>query len=72
MLPGPRARPLGSPGGNLPSKLSAMFVGKWWYWADYPALSFDLDEIRLEPKLDAQEKPEVPRRRRRWPAPWRS
>ncbi len=51
VLPGPRSRPLGLSGGNPPSKLSALFVGRWWYWSEYPALSFDLDEIRLEPKV---------------------
>ena len=38
--------------GNAPSRLSALFVGKWWYWALYPAISFDVDEIRLERKID--------------------
>ena len=34
------------------SKLSALFVGKWWYWAGYPALCFDINEIRLEPEIE--------------------
>ncbi|MDB5349237.1 MAG: hypothetical protein JWN86_484 [Planctomycetota bacterium] len=51
VLPGPRARPLGSPGGNSPSKLSGLWFGKWWYWGDYPAMSFAIDEIRLEPTI---------------------
>jgi lysophospholipase L1-like esterase len=52
VLPGPNARPLGTPGGNAPSKLSALWVGRWWYWGDYPALAFDLDDLRLEPTID--------------------
>ena len=52
VLPGPRARPLGVPGGNEPSKLSGPWIGKWWYWGDYPAIGFSIDEIRLEPKID--------------------
>jgi lysophospholipase L1-like esterase len=52
VLPGPSAKPLGAPGGNLPSKLSGLWFGKWWYWGDYPALSFAVDEIRLEPTVD--------------------
>lgn len=52
VLPGPGARPLGSPGGNRPSKLSGLWVGKWWYWGNYPALTFSIDEIRLEPTID--------------------
>ena len=35
--PGPKAKPLGTPGGNPPSKLSGLWFGKWWYWGDYPA-----------------------------------
>jgi lysophospholipase L1-like esterase len=51
VLPNPRAKPLGTPGGNPPSKLTALWVGRWWYWGDYPAITFDLDEIRLEPRV---------------------
>lgn len=39
--------PLG-PGGNAPSKLGAMWVGKWWYWKNFAAHSFAIDDIRLE------------------------
>ncbi len=49
VLPGPRSRPLGTPEGNRPSKISGAWVGRWWYWGNYPALDFALDEIRLEP-----------------------
>ena len=52
VLPGPAAKPLGTSRGNAASKLSAVFVGKWWYWALYPALCFDIDEIRLEPTIE--------------------
>lgn len=55
VLPGPRSKPLGTVGGNPPSKLSALWVGKWWYWGDYPALSFAVDEIRLEPVIERGE-----------------
>jgi len=62
VLPGPRAKPLGKPerGGNVPSKLSALWFGKWWYWGDYPALTFAVDEIRLESKVDRGATPERP------------
>jgi lysophospholipase L1-like esterase len=46
VLPGPKAKPLGR--ANKPSKLSALWVGKWWYWRDYAAHSFALDELCLE------------------------
>jgi len=52
VLPGPKAKPLGLPGGNPPSKISTMWIGKWWYWRDYPAHSFAVDEIRLEEKIE--------------------
>lgn len=47
----PKGKPL-DPGGEFrPSKLSALWVGKWWYWRDYPAHSFALDELRLETRV---------------------
>ncbi len=51
VLPGPKSRPLG-PEGNKPSKVSAVWFGKWWYWGDYPAHSFAIDDIRLEEHID--------------------
>jgi len=38
--------------GNAPSKLKIMMVGKWWYWQDYEACSFALDDMRLEPAIE--------------------
>ena len=46
------AGPLDPAGAFRPSKLAGPWVGKWWYWGDYPATSFALDEFRLEPALD--------------------
>jgi lysophospholipase L1-like esterase len=37
--------------GNAPSKFTSLWVGKWWYWRDYAAHSYALDEFRLEPKI---------------------
>jgi lysophospholipase L1-like esterase len=51
VLPGPRSKPLDPRAGNRPSKVSALWFGKWWYWGDYPAHSFAVDEIRLEEKI---------------------
>jgi lysophospholipase L1-like esterase len=56
VLPGPNAKPLGTPDRNQPSKLSGLWVGKWWYWGDYPALAFDLDDIRLEPSIRREDR----------------
>jgi lysophospholipase L1-like esterase len=52
VLPGPKSKPLGGKGGNRPSKISGVWIGKWWYWQQYPACSFAIDEIRLEEKID--------------------
>ena len=43
------AAPLDPKGGNAPSKLGQMWFGKWWYWREYPAIAYTIDEIRLEP-----------------------
>lgn len=37
--------------GNAPSKLGPLLFGKWWYWKDYAAHSYAIDEIRLEPAI---------------------
>ena len=61
VLPGPKSRPLDPTGDNKPSHISAIFFGKWWYWGDYPAYSFAVDDIRLEEKIavdDADTKPD--------------
>ncbi len=52
VLPGPKSVPLDPAGANRPSKLSALWFGRWWYWGDYPAHSFAIDEIRLEPRIE--------------------
>ncbi len=39
--------------GNAPSKLSPVQFGKWWYWKDYAAHSYAIDDIRLEPTINA-------------------
>ncbi|OAI47178.1 hypothetical protein AYO44_10010 [Planctomycetaceae bacterium SCGC AG-212-F19] len=51
-LPGPKARLLDPAVGNKPSKISALWVGKWWYWRDYAGHAFALDELRLEKTID--------------------
>ena len=38
-------------GGNAPSKLGPVQFGKWWYWRDYGANSYSVDEIRLETSI---------------------
>lgn len=52
VLPGAKSLPLDPQNGNKPSKLSALWVGKWWYWRDYAAHSFALDELRLQKTIE--------------------
>jgi len=56
VLPGEKSRPLDPAGPNKPSQVSAVWVGKWWYWSEYPAVSFALDELRLEPTVELDTK----------------
>jgi lysophospholipase L1-like esterase len=60
VLSNPNARLLDPKGGNAPSKLSALWFGKWWYWRDYPGHSYAVDEMRLEPKIDLDQNPYRP------------
>ena len=56
VLPGPRAKLLDPQGENRPSKLSSLWLGKWWYWGDYPAYSFAIDDLRLEPTVSRDDR----------------
>jgi hypothetical protein len=51
-LPGPRAEWLGGAADNPPSKISALWLAKWWWVRDCPAHAFALDEIRLGEKIE--------------------
>ena len=51
-MPPPAAKWLDPKTGNAPSKLSSLWFGKWWYWREYPACSFSIDEMRLEPRIE--------------------
>lgn len=44
-------KPIDPVNGNAPSKLNAITFGKWWYWGDYAAHSYAIDDIRLEPTI---------------------
>lgn len=52
VLPGAKSKPLGLAESNPPSKVSAVWFGKWWYWRDYPAQTFTIDELRLEDTIE--------------------
>ena len=48
---GDTAKGIGPVNGNAPSKLGPITFGKWWYWKDYGAHSYTVDDIRLEPAI---------------------
>ncbi len=61
VLPGaPFLDPKGS---HPPSKLSDLWFGKWWYWRDYGAHGYAIDELRLEAAIVREPDPpaSVPR-----------
>jgi lysophospholipase L1-like esterase len=60
VLPSPASKFLDPKTGNAPSKLSSLWFGKWWYWRDYAAHSYAIDEIRLEPTIDLDRNPYAP------------
>ena len=45
------AGPLVGQGGYGPSHFGNFWFGKWFYWRDYPAESFAIDQVQLEPKI---------------------
>ena len=45
-------KPLDPKNGNAPSKLGSLNFGKWWYWRDYEANSYSIDDIALEPTIE--------------------
>ncbi len=49
--PGAKALPLDAVKGNAPSRLGPLWVGKWWYWKEYPAHSFAVDDFRMEAQI---------------------
>ena len=51
MLANPGSVPLDPKGERPPSKLGALWFGKWWYWSNYAAHSYAIDDIRLEPTI---------------------
>lgn len=51
VLANPASVPLDPHGERPPSKLGQLWIGKWWYWRDYPAHAFAIDDLRLEPTI---------------------
>ncbi len=48
----PAGPPVDPRGGYAPSKFGNLWFGKWFYWREYPAHSFAIDQIALEPSVE--------------------
>jgi lysophospholipase L1-like esterase len=48
----PAGRPIDPEGGYRPSSFGNLWFGKWWYWRDYPPVSFTVDHVALEPIVE--------------------
>jgi lysophospholipase L1-like esterase len=46
--------------GYAPSRFGNFWFGKWFYWRDYPAHAFAIDEIVLEDKIAQADEPSPP------------
>ncbi len=51
----PDAKPIDAKSGNAPSKLGAIWFGKWWYWRDAKAHSYSVDGLKLEATIPENE-----------------
>lgn len=49
----PAGQPVDPEKGYAPSKFGNLWFGKWYYWGDYPAHSFTVDQIALERHVSA-------------------
>jgi len=53
LVPEHPAAPLMDPQtGYKPSRLRNLWFGKWWYWPEYPAHSYAVDQVALEPRIE--------------------
>ena len=43
---------VGAKVGFAPSRFGNLWFGKWFYWRDYPAHSYTIDHVALEPTID--------------------
>ena len=48
----PKGPAVGPEAGYKPSSFRNVWFGKWWYWRDYPAHSFTIDQLALEPTIE--------------------
>ncbi len=48
--------------GYAPGGFGNFWFGKWYYWRDYPAESFAIDQIALEPRIEGLDASTAPAR----------
>jgi len=51
-LPKPGSIPIDPKNGNAPSKFSTLWFGKFFFWKDYAAHSYSIDDVRLEASIE--------------------
>ncbi|NPV47766.1 MAG: hypothetical protein HPY69_12460 [Armatimonadetes bacterium] len=47
----PAGEPVGVPDGYAPASFGNLWFGKWFYWRDYPAHEYTIDEVALESSI---------------------
>ena len=52
VLPELRGPLVGAKAGYAPSRFRNVWFGKWFYWREFPAHSFAIDQIALEPRIE--------------------
>jgi len=56
----PKAERVDPVNGYKPSGFGNVWFGKWWYWRDYPAHSYTIDQVQLEKRIPMDGFPFVP------------
>ena len=55
----PAGKPVDTQHGYAPSGFGNLWFGKWYYWNDYPACRYAIDQISLEPQIPVDRPDEV-------------
>ena len=56
----PAGKPVDPVNGYPPSHFANFWFGKWFYWHDYPACSYAVDQVALEPTIEMAGYPPLP------------
>jgi lysophospholipase L1-like esterase len=62
LIPELSAPPIDPKNGYAPSNFGNFWFGKWFYYRDYPAHSYSIDQVVLEKKIDEPPLPDSPPR----------